>query len=61
MGQFTEESDLIVNADRTPTGGNCVSIEWCGFEIKLSDNDPVAISQSDLKDMRLKCLNTLFG
>lgn len=61
MGQFTEESDLIITAGRTATRGNWVSVDWHGFEIKLSDNDKVAISQKELKEMCIKCLNILFG
>jgi len=60
--QFTEESnDLQITAGRTPTRGNWVSIEWCGFEIRVSDDGPIAISQKDLRDMCIRCLNTLFG
>lgn len=61
MELFTDESDLIVKASRTSTGGNCVSIEWCEFEIKLSDNNRIPISQQELKEMCVKCLNMLFG
>lgn len=61
MGKFTEESDLIFTAGRTATRGNWVSVEWCGFEIKLSETDEKSFSQSELKGMCLKCLNKLFG
>lgn len=55
------ENELIVNAGRTPTLGNWVSVEWDGFEIRLSDSDKVAISQQKLKEMCIKYLNELFG
>mgnify|MGYP000305621200 CR=1 FL=1 len=61
MGNFSEESNMIINAGRTATRGNWVSVEWNGFEIKLSDSDRVAISQPKLKEMCIKCLNELFG
>lgn len=61
MGHFSEESEIIVNAGRTPTRGNWASVERDGFEIRLSDNDRVAISQTKLKEMCIKCLNELFG
>lgn len=61
MGNFTRESELIINAGRTETRGNWVSLEWNGFEIRLSDSDKVAISQQKLKEMCIKCLNELFG
>lgn len=61
MGQFTKDSELIVNVGRTATRGNWVSVEWNGFEIKLSDNDRVAVSQGKLKEMCIKCLLELFG
>lgn len=61
MGQFTDESDLIFHAGRTSTRGNWVSVEWNGFEIKLSDTDVGSYSQIELKEMCIKALNTLFG
>ncbi len=61
MKEPTDESNLLINAGRTPTCGNWVSVEWDGFEIRLSDNDRVAISQTKLKEMCIKCLNELFG
>ncbi|MBS6954275.1 MAG: hypothetical protein KH230_13740 [Enterocloster asparagiformis] len=61
MGQFVDESNILINAGRTSTRGNWVSVEWDGFEIRLSDNDRVAISQAKLKEMCIKCLNELFG
>ena len=62
MGQFTDESGLIIHCDRTATRGNWVSIDWNGFQVKLSDDDARGgYSQIELKQMCLKCLNTLFG
>nr|DAH64138.1 MAG TPA: hypothetical protein [Caudoviricetes sp.] len=61
MKQFADKSELIINCGRTPTRGNWVSVKWNGFEIKLSDNDQVAITQQALKDMCIKCLTELFG
>lgn len=61
MGQFTDESNLLIVAGRTPSRGNWVSVEWNGFEIRLSDSDKVPISQQKLKEMCIKCLNELFG
>lgn len=61
MGHFSEESEIIVNVGRTPTRGNWVSVEWNGFEVRISDSDKVAISQRELKEMCIKCLNELFG
>lgn len=61
MRKFTDESELIINAGRTPSRGNWVSVEWNGFEIRLSHSDKVAISQKKLKEMCIKCLNKLFG
>lgn len=55
-----EENDLIINTGRTATRGNWVSVEWNGFEIKLSDNDRVAVSQEKLKEMCIRCLSNLF-
>jgi hypothetical protein len=61
MGRFSEESEIIINAGRTPTRGNWVSVEWNRFEVMLSDSDKVAISQIELREMCIKCLNVLFG
>ena len=57
MKKFVDKSELIINCGRTPTRGNWVSVKWNGFEIKLSDNNKVSISQQELKDMCIKCLN----
>lgn len=61
MGQFMDESNLLINTGRTSMRGNWVSVELNGFEIRLSDNNRDAISQKKLKDMCIKCFNELFG
>lgn len=61
MGRFTENSDLVFCAGRTLSRGNWVSVDLNGFEIKLSDHNSKPLSQRELKEKCIKCLNTLFG